>query len=129
MITRTLTAVHTLSQPFLDGLAKGTLRYQVCKHCKAAQSLARWVCFKCGGDEIEWRDASGTGGVIAVTIISRAPSDSFRGLVPYALAMVQLDQGPRVMGHIDKNAQVRDRVAFSVFQHDGRPLVKFHVMK
>ncbi|MGB6103301.1 MAG: OB-fold domain-containing protein [Pusillimonas sp.] len=128
MNTSTLTAVHRLSQPFLDGLAEGKLRYQICKHCRSAQSLSRQACLKCGEDKLEWLDASGTGDVIAVTIISRAPSDSFRALVPYALALVRLDQGPRIMGHIDKEARVGDRVAFSVFQHDGRPLAKFHAL-
>lgn len=118
-----------LARPFLDGLAEGVLRYQRCTACSAAQTLARYACQRCGSEELDWLDAAGTGVVYATTIVTRAPSDAFRTLVPYTLALVDLDEGFRLLGHGAKDLSpglaIGDRVAARVFEHAGRRLVSF----
>jgi uncharacterized OB-fold protein len=127
MSSNNLIAAHGISQPFLDGLADGKLRYQACAQCNRAQSLSRYACVQCRSDSLEWRDAAGAGKVIAITTVFRAPSEEFRALTPYALALVQLDEGPRVFAHVDRNASVGHRVSFDVFVHGGRPLAYFRL--
>jgi uncharacterized protein len=78
---------------------KGGLRYQCCSDCAAAQSLSRFACHRCGSEHLAWRDAAGSGTVYAVTVVTRAPSEAFRALVPYTLVLVDLDEGARVMAH------------------------------
>jgi len=115
----------TLSAPFLDGLAHGELRYQACLACGAPQTLARYACRACGGTRLEWRKAGGRGTVYATTVVTRAPSEEFRALAPYTLAIVELDEGPRLMGHAPAGIAIGDRVVAEYFAFGGRNLVRF----
>jgi uncharacterized OB-fold protein len=114
-----------LSAPFTDGLAQGRVRYQRCAHCGAVQSLARHACTACGATALDWFDAQGGGQVFALTDIRRAPTDAFKALVPYTLALVDLDEGARVMGHAEAGLTIGDRVQAGVFVLDGQPLIRF----
>lgn len=113
------------SAPYLDGLARGELRYQVCLACEAPQTLARYACPNCGSTRLEWRRADGRGAVYAVTVVARAPSEEFRVLAPYTIAIVALDEGPRVMGHAAAGTKIGDRVVAEYFSFAGRNLVRF----
>jgi ribosomal protein L40E len=42
-----------LAAPFLEGLARGELRYQVCRACEAPQTLARYACRNCGSTRLD----------------------------------------------------------------------------
>ena len=89
------------------------------------QRLARYACARCGSDRLQWLDAGGTGSVYAVSEVARAPSQSFRALVPYTLVLVELDEGARVMGHAEPGVVIGDLVAAGFFVHDGSPLLRF----
>jgi uncharacterized OB-fold protein len=114
-----------VSAPFVEGLQQGEIRYQHCSACGAAQSLARYACRACGSTELQWRTARGAGRVYSVTTVARAPSDEFRPLAPYALAIVELDEGPRLMGHATLDARIGDRVIAGFFDFGERRLVRF----
>ena len=53
------------------------------------------------------------------------PCADFRALAPYTLAIVQLDEGPRLMGHAAAGVQIGERVRAEFFEHLGRPLLRF----
>ena len=114
------------SAPFLEGLQNSVIRYQACTACGAAQTLARYACRSCGSTELQWRTARGAGRVYSVTTVARAPSDEFRPLAPYALAIVELDEGPRLMGHATLDARIGDRVIAGFFDFGGRRLIRFN---
>jgi uncharacterized OB-fold protein len=114
-----------LAAPFLEGLARGELRYQVCRACEAPQTLARYACRNCGSTRLEWRRSAGHGTIYATTVVTRAPSEEFRALAPYTLAIVALDEGPRVLGHAAAGAAIGDRVVAEYFAFGGRNLVRF----
>jgi uncharacterized OB-fold protein len=113
------------STPFIEGLRHGEIRYQACVACGAAQTLARYACRACGSTELQWRTASGAGRVYSVTTVARAPSEEFRPLAPYALAIVELDEGPRLMGHATADARIGDRVIAGFFDFGERRLIRF----
>jgi len=114
-----------VSAPFVEGLQQGEIRYQHCSACSAAQTLARYACRACGSTELQWRTARGAGRVYSVTTVARAPSDEFRALAPYALAIVELDDGPRLMGYATLDARIGDRVIAGFFDFGERRLVRF----
>ena len=116
---------QSLSAPFAEGLQRGEVRYQACAACDAAQTLARYACRACGSRQLEWRTARGLGRVYAVTTVARAPSQEFRALAPYTLAIVELDEGPRLMGHADANLRIGDRVRADFFRFGDRALLRF----
>ena len=91
--TATLSSGATSRSPFTQGLRAGVLRYQQCTACDAPQTLARYACRQCGSDQLDWLTSIGTGRVYACTVVTRAPSDEFRALAPYTLALVDLEEG------------------------------------
>jgi uncharacterized OB-fold protein len=115
----------SLTAPFREGLAHGEVRYQSCAACGAPQTLARYACRACGSPRLEWRRAKGAGTVYATTVVARAASEEFRLLAPYTLALVDLDEGSRLMGHASPDIEIGDRVTAEVVSHAGRKLVRF----
>ena len=95
---------------FVEGIEQGEVRFQACLDCGAAQTLARFACKHCGGLRLEWRAASGRGKVHAITVVSRAPSQELRALAPYTIVLVDLEEGPRLMGHGEPGMAIGDRV-------------------
>ncbi len=111
--------------PFTEGLDHGLLRYQRCEDCGRAQTLTRLACAHCGSERLAWHDAGGHGTVVAASVVKRAPSDAFRPLVPYTLVLVELDEGPRVMGHATPGTAIGDHVKAGTFSHERRSLLRF----
>ena len=75
-----------------------------CKHDRIDPMLR---CPKCGSTEIQRREFSRTGTVVSYTIQSVA-SDQFLNETPFAFALVQLDDGPRMSGWIPWIAKEKD---------------------
>lgn len=115
----------SLAVPFTEGLANAELRYQVCSDCDTAQTLARYACRACEGTRLEWRTACGRGIVYAVTEVTRAPSEAFRALVPYTLVIVELQEGPRLMGHAVTGVSIGEPVVAEFFSVGEQPLLRF----
>ena len=85
--------------PFWDGCAAGELRIQWCKPCGAAYFYPRPFCPRCGSDEVEWMRASGRARLYSY-VINQRPAPGFAGDAPYAIAVVELEEGPRMMTNI-----------------------------
>ena len=117
--------VDALAAPYVDGLREGRVRFQRCAGCQAAQTLARHACTRCGSEALRWQDATGLATVRAVTVISRAPSEAFRPLVPYTVVIVELDEGARLMGHAQAGTTPGSRVRATPFELNGHPLLRF----
>ena len=117
--------MSTSSHPYTAALDQGVLRYQRCTDCGCAQTLTRLACSDCSSAALKWQDASGDGTVVAVSVVSRAPSDEFRPLVPYTLVLVHLAEGPCLMGHATASIAIGDSVRASTIPHGERRLLSF----
>ena len=62
--------------------------------------LPREVCPGCLGTDLEWRPASGDGTVYAVTVEHRPQNPAMRELAPYTVALVDLDEGVRMLSSV-----------------------------
>lgn len=124
---QTSAASESYPAPYLEGVARGVIRYQSCEGCGAAQTLTRYACMRCGSQRLAWRDAAGTGTVHAITAVMRAPSDEFRALTPYTLVLVDLDEGSRVMAHGLPGLKIGDRVRARFVAFGNRHLVRFQL--
>ena len=49
---------------------------------------------------LEWREVKGTGVIHAFTIVYRHPNPAFQGDIPYVVAMIELDEGVRMMSNV-----------------------------
>ena len=76
-------------------------RYEaaVCKKCGKWFFPPRLVCDACKCEEFETRAMRRTGSIMAATVI-RVPPKPFKDQAPYALAVVQMDDGPRLTTQI-----------------------------
>ena len=85
---------------FFDAAAQGRLELQRCADCARVWFYPRPACVACGAERYAWIVASGRGRVHSHSIVHRAPSPAFRERVPYAVALIDLEEGPRMMANI-----------------------------
>ena len=85
-------------QPFYDACAAGKLVLQRCQSCGHALFYPRTHCDACHNDQLVWEDASGTGTIASYTVVRRGVSDDFEA--PYVIALIDLNEGPRMMSQI-----------------------------
>lgn len=82
---------------FWDGTRAGELRLQRCDACGKAYFPPRPFCPACASREVSVFAASGRG-VLWSYVIHHRNVPGFTP--PYAIAVVQLDEGPRLMSNI-----------------------------
>ena len=92
--------VNPDSQAYWDGARNGRLMIRKCKACGVLHFLPRYLCPACWSRDLEWIQSSGRGTVHSFTIIRRAPLPAFTDRVPYVVALIELEEGPRMMANI-----------------------------
>jgi len=78
---------------------QGKLLLQRCSGCGRYQLYPRSMCLACHGP-VSWVEASGRGTVYSFTVIRQNHSRPFRDWIPYVVALVDLDEGPRLMTNV-----------------------------
>ena len=69
-----------------------------CKSCSIVFFPKKHVC-SCGSREFELHKFSGKGKIITYTQIKAAP-EIFNEMAPYCVAIIELEEGPRITGQI-----------------------------
>jgi uncharacterized OB-fold protein len=82
---------------FWEGTRAGELRLQRCNSCRKAYFPPRPFCPHCAAREVSVFRATGRGRLYSYVIHHR-PVPGFTP--PYAIAVVELDEGPRMMTNI-----------------------------
>ena len=80
-----------------EGLREGKLLLQHCNDCRHVQYYQQALCRACGGENLTHRPASGYGRVHSFSVVHRAPGPAFKSEVPYAVLLVELAEGPRMI--------------------------------
>ena len=93
---------------FWEGCAQGELRYLRCTDCGKVQLIPRSLCSVCHSAQLDWMMSEGTGVVLSHTTVHRAPTEAFRAKVPYVIAIVDMDEGFRLMTNV--KPLIRDRI-------------------
>lgn len=73
---------------------------QQCADCGTRQFFPQPYCRGCLSENLEWIEASGRGKVYSFTVVHRPPTMVFEADVPYTVALVELDEGVRMMSNI-----------------------------
>lgn len=117
----------TPAQGYADGLAAGELRFQHCRDCARPVFHPRVLCPHCGAESLHWRACAGLGTVYATTVLHP------RGGAPYNVALVDLDEGFRMMSRVEgvapEDVTIGARVAVAVITEDGEPLAVFRPLE
>jgi uncharacterized OB-fold protein len=90
-----------VAKPFWDATREHRFVLQWCNDCGKAIFYPREVCPSClRSDGLEWRDASGRATVYAVSV-QHAPQIPMAAYeAPYAVAVVELEEGVRMLSTI-----------------------------
>jgi len=93
--------------------------------------MPRHLCPECWSDQLEWVESKGMGTVHSFTVIHRAPISAFAARTPYVVALIELDEGPRMMANVigDDALSVRigDRVGVTFEDRgDGAMIPQFN---
>lgn len=86
------------SSPYWQGVQEGRLLLQYCEEAQRFQHPPGPVSIYTGGRRLSWREVSGSGCIYAFTTL-RAKGLGADGRCPYTLALVELDEGVRLLAH------------------------------
>ena len=92
-------ATEPESAEYWAALRQGQLLVQRCQECGHHQLYPRDRCVACRG-EVTFVEASGRATVYSFTVIRQQYLRPFRDWVPYVVALVDLEEGPRLMTNI-----------------------------
>jgi uncharacterized OB-fold protein len=85
-----------LNAEFYAHCAQRELRFQRCE-CGAWRHPPRVLCAACGSERWEWARASGRGRVFTWTVTHQALHPAYADEVPYALVVVEMEEGVRMV--------------------------------
>jgi uncharacterized OB-fold protein len=92
------TEPFTIEQ-FYKFLANGKLMAGKCQRCGKIHLPPRPLCDNCFSQKFMWTEVSGKGKLVTYTVIYIAPQQ-FQALAPYAVGIVQLENGLKIPGMI-----------------------------
>ena len=87
------------TQFFWDKCKKHELWLQRCESCQHVFFYSRFHCPQCLSEDVPFFEASGKG-TLWTYMINHRPVPGVEEDVPYAIAVVQLEEGPRMMSNI-----------------------------
>lgn len=120
--------ITPLSEPYWTGLSQGELRFQRCVACGHAWLPPREECPRCLAADWRWEVAAGEGKVISWVVYHHAFHEALEDRLPYNVALVQLDEGPRVITNITGGAQdlrIERRVRLQIEQEEEVAVARF----
>jgi len=109
--------------PFWLGTRDKEFRYQRCKACDTVVWHPRAHCTGCVDGDLHWHTSKGIGTVYSYSVVRQSYHPFFRGQVPYVVALVDLDEGPRFLTNVVGLADPADvyigqRVQLEWEEHD-----------
>jgi len=106
---------------YQDKLAQGVFEIQRCAGCAKHVFYPRVLCPYCGSDRLEWTLPSGRGIVYSTTVVRRKEAEGG----DYNVALVDLDEGPRMMSRVVTVAPTTVRIGMTVQARVSDGVVEF----
>ena len=119
-----------LNTPYWDSLKKGMLSYQRCNACKHAWLPARSECPNCLAADWQWQAAAGGAKLISWVVYHMAYHPAFANRLPYTVAVVELDEGPRLISNVigiedAEKLQIDQRLLLVIEDESGTAVPRF----
>jgi uncharacterized protein len=120
------TEVHpeAVYQALLD---QGVFAVHTCNRCGRAHYSPRVLCPHCGADSLQWKRSNGLGTVYSTSVLTP------RGGEQYAVILVDLDEGPRLMSNFvggpADQARIGMRVIVRIEPRDGGAVAMFEAVQ
>lgn len=116
------------SRPFWEALREHRILLQRCDSCGRVRFPPMPACPHCGARGHQEVEALGGGRVHALVRVHRALTPAMRDEVPYAVAVVQLDEGARLVARVEEGggpAHIDDRVRAFFVEHEEWTELRF----
>lgn len=114
-IERPLPKPTEYTRPYWESAKQNKLVIQKCSSCESLQFYPRPYCISCLSDEMDWVEVSGRGTIYTYTINHRSPNSYMQDKVPYVVAIIELEEGIRMMANIIDS--VLDKVEIGAHVH------------
>lgn len=99
-IAKPVPVITAEMRPFYEGARRGELLLQRCTDCGTFRFPARERCSTCVSSRSTWERAGGHGELYSFTVMHQVYHPAFVAEVPYAVAIVKLDEGPKLTTNI-----------------------------
>jgi uncharacterized protein len=99
-VTRFLPRVDDDSRAYWESAKAHAAKLQKCGNCGQFRFYPSPACHFCGSLAFTWTPISGKGTIYSYSILERAKGNSFADLVPIAIVMVTLDEGPVMLSDL-----------------------------
>ncbi len=100
-----LPTIDVDSAAYWQAAHEGYLALPHCQSCNKYFFYPRAICPNCWSKQVEMAKASGRGTIYTYTIVHRHPNPAFNGRVPYAIALIDLEEGPRMLSVVRANRE------------------------
>jgi uncharacterized OB-fold protein len=106
--------------PFWDSAKRHALEMQRCGDCGRFRYPVADFCPRCLSPEYEWRPVSGKSTLYSFIIVHQRYDPSFADDLPYNVAVVELDEGPRLVSNIVgiPNSDIRVGMPLTIIYED-----------
>jgi uncharacterized protein len=100
-------------EQFYKFLSQGKLMAGKCVKCEKIHLPPRPLCDNCYSKLFEWMQVNGKGKLVTYTVINVAPAQ-FQALTPYAVGIVEFENGLRIPGMIQGVTQQELRIGMEL---------------
>jgi uncharacterized OB-fold protein len=88
------------AKPYWEGMKQSKLMLPECHDCRKTHFYPRIFCPHCHSRNLAWIEASGRGKLYAFEILYRSFNPAVKTPLPYVLAMIELEEGPRMLSNL-----------------------------
>ena len=98
--TKPMPAISSLNRPYWDGLKIRKVVLPKCNDCDRLWYPPAPFCPECWSRSFSWLELSGRGKVNSWVVFHQAYFSSFENDIPYSVAEVELEEGPRLLTNL-----------------------------
>ena len=100
MYDKPLPVIDPDTAPYWRAAKEHRLLLKRCSSCGKTHFYPRELCPHCHADTVDWIEARGTGSIYSFTVARRPAGPAFKPDAPYVVAIIELDEGARMMTNI-----------------------------
>jgi uncharacterized protein len=88
------------SAPYWESLRGHSARIQKCEDCGQFRFPPAPTCYHCGKASGKWEEISGKGRIYSWIVVNHPVDKRLADEVPFVVALIELSEGPRVVGRL-----------------------------
>jgi uncharacterized protein len=129
--TKPLPVINEDNRRYYEYLHNHELRMQKCSDCGYIRYPPGIICPRCHSLESEWFKLSGRGRVYSYAVYRACFHPAFQNEIPYAVAIIQLDEGPRLESNVTgcKVEDIRMEMPVEVYFEDMNEMISLPKFK